>query len=453
MNLPENIRDLVDRYRKAGPRYTSYPSALYFQEDADLDALLEDTRQAEGPFSLYAHIPFCEKLCWFCGCHTLITRDGTKADRYLDLLEKEIAHFRPNLRNGRPVNQMHFGGGTPNYLSVPQIQRLSRILHNEFTFLPESENGVELAPGHLHEEQIHAFRELGSNRASFGIQDCNPEVQQAINRPQSIETNHQTMEWLRSAGFVSVNVDLMYGLPKQNLDSFAGTIDHAIDLNPDRIALFGYAHVPWMKPAQKMLEKAGLPDGSLRLELFLLGLSKLTASGYRYIGLDHFAKADDELAVAQDRGELYRNFQGYSTRAGHEIIAFGISSISQNHNAYRQNVKTLKAYQDRIEGGLPAVDRGLRLTRDDLMRRAIIQEVMCNLVLSRPSFEATFGSAFTQAWNEALPNLLSMADDGLLHLEDTSLRVSQLGRLFLRNIAMAFDTYRPDRKDAYSKTL
>lgn len=453
ISIPTHIRDLVDRYRKAGPRYTSYPSALYFREDAPLDGLLEDTKAADAPFSLYAHIPFCEKLCWFCGCHTIITRDPYKADHYLDLLEKEIALFRPHLRDGRAVNQLHFGGGTPNFLSAEQIGRLSRILHDAFVFLPDSENSVELAPSHLSLEQVHALRELGMNRASFGIQDCDPDVQQAIHRIQPVETNHRVMGWLRDAGYGSVNIDLMYGLPRQSLDSFRETIRHALDLRPTRIALFGYAHVPWMKPAQKMLEKTGLPDGSLRLELFLLALEQLTEAGYEYIGLDHFALPDDELAQAQRRGELYRNFQGYSTRAGHEIIAFGISSISQNRNAYRQNVKTLKAYRDRIEAGQLPLERGLRLSADDLMRREIIQQVMCNLFLDIPAFTGRFGEAFTTALDAARPEFARMEQDGLLHITPERIEVTPLGRLFLRNIAMEFDIYRPDRKQAYSKTV
>ncbi len=456
MEFASLIADLVRKYQKPGPRYTSYPSALHFDESVAIRDLLHHTENTRDPYSLYFHIPFCERLCWFCGCHTIITRSPAKADYYLDLLERELDLFLDHMQQGRETIQMHIGGGTPNFLSVEQIQRLADIIHHRFAFSEVSENSVELAPVRLSEPQVYALRDLGMNRASFGVQDCNPEVQEAVNRIQSVDTNRQAMAWLRQAGFKSVNIDLMYGLPKQSVASFGATIDHALDLNPDRIALFGYAHVPWMKPAQKELEKRGLPDGQERLEIFLFALQKLMDAGYRYIGMDHFAKPEDELCRAQDRGELYRNFQGYSTRAGHEILAFGISSISQSSSGFRQNVKTLREYETRLNAGQLPIDRGVCLTDEDHMRASIIQQVMCNLKLDGPHFRQSYGDRFTTAFSQALPQLIPMQEDGLLDISiDTqSLAVSDLGRFFIRNIAMTFDAYlRPQEKPAYSKTV
>lgn len=449
----ENLPHLVEKYQKPGPRYTSYPSALYFSEAVDPGPVLEYSRANKDPISLYLHIPFCEKLCWFCGCHTFITRNQDRADAYLDLLTREFDLLLPQLQPDRNVVQLHFGGGTPNFLSPEQIHRLGAILQDRFRFDPESENSVELAPGHLDREKVEAFAALGMNRASFGIQDSNPDVQEAIHRPQPESLNVRTMEWLRSSGFISVNVDLMYGLPRQTPKTFSRTLDHAIALEPDRIALFGYAHVPWVKPHQKTLESAGLPTGPERLELFLLALQHLQEAGYVYIGMDHFSRRDDELAVAQQLGRLYRNFQGYSTRAGHEILAFGVSSISQNPEGYRQNDKTLAGFQGAVETGNLPIVKAYVMTPEDKLRQHVIQDVMCQLELDFDRIESAFDIDFKLHFADSLKALEVMEADGLVEIESHRVKVTYLGRLFIRNIAMAFDAYSAPREGAYSKTV
>ena len=312
---------------------------------------------------------------------------------------------------------------------------------------------MELAPGHLDQEKVQAFAELGMNRASFGIQDSNPDVQEAIHRPQPESLNMRTMDWLRASGFISVNVDLMYGLPRQTPETFSRTLNHAISLEPDRIALFGYAHVPWVKPHQKILEGSGLPSGPERLQLFLFALQRLQEAGYVYIGMDHFAKQDDELAIAQQSGELYRNFQGYSTRAGHEILAFGISSISQNPRGYRQNHKTMDDYRQSLEAGELPVNKAYRMTPEDQLRQRIIQDLMCHLELNFSAIEADFRIDFKHHFADSLEELKPMEKDGLLEFGRDCITVTYLGRLFIRNIAMAFDAYTAPKQEAYSKTL
>lgn len=449
----ENLSQLVEKYQKPGPRYTSYPSALHFDETVDPEPVLEHSRQNPDPVSLYLHIPFCEKLCWFCGCHTFITHDQSRADSYLELVEREWDLLLSQFQHQCEIVQLHFGGGTPNFLKPDQISRLGKALQARFSFHPESENSVELAPGHLNQEKVEAFAALGMTRASFGIQDSNPDVQEAIHRPQPESVNIQAMEWLRASGFISVNVDLMYGLPRQTPETFDRTLDHAISLEPDRIALFGYAHVPWVKPHQKILEDAGLPTGPERLQLFLLALQRLQEAGYIYIGMDHFAKRDDELAVAQRSGGLYRNFQGYSTRAGHEILAFGISSISQNSEGYRQNHKTMDDYRRSLEADRLPITKAYRMTPEDRLRQRIIQDLMCRLKVDFPAIEADFGINFKEHFTDSLEALNPMEKDGLLERGPDHFTVTYLGRLFIRNIAMAFDAYFQPQAKAYSQTV
>ncbi len=453
MIATENLPQLVDKYRKPGPRYTSYPSALYFNEEIDPAPVLEYSSANTDPVSLYLHIPFCEKLCWFCGCHTIITRNHHHATAYLDLLSREFDILLPRLQPNRRAVQLHFGGGTPNFLSPDQIARVGEMLAERFSFDPESENSVELAPGHLDREKVDAFAAIGMNRASFGIQDSNPEVQEAIHRIQPESVNIETMEWLRGSGFISVNVDLIYGLPRQTPETFRRTLDHAVGLEPDRIALFGYAHVPWVKPHQKILEDKGLPSGSERLTLFLLALRRLQEAGYVYIGMDHFARKDDELAVARQSGELYRNFQGYSTRAGHEILAFGISSISQNAEGYRQNEKTPDGFRDAVEAGRLPIAKAYVMTTEDKLRQRVIQDVMCRLALDFGAIEDAYGIDFKTHFADALRKLEPLAEDKLVEIGNAVITVTQLGRLFIRNIAMAFDAYTAPKAEAYSKTV
>ena len=336
--------ELVRKYNVPGPRYTSYPTAPQFTEATTAGTLVEairrDNRDAARPLSLYFHLPFCETLCWFCGCTTVITLKRDAASGYLDYLEMEFALIQPLLSPDRRVAQMHFGGGTPTFLPPAVIRRLGDAIHSRFKFAGDSENSVEVDPRRITRDHVRAFRELGCNRASLGVQDTNPEVQLAIHRLQPMDITRQAFEWMREEGYHSISVDLIFGLPHQTADSFARTIDDVLTLKPDRLAVFSYAHVPWIKPSQRIFEKqANLPSTEEKLKMLATAVRKLTAAGMVYIGMDHFARAEDELAVAQREGTLQRNFQGYSTHSGVSIYGFGMSSISQTEDSYRQNLK------------------------------------------------------------------------------------------------------------------
>ena len=446
--------ELIEKYAKPGPRYTSYPTALQFSEDLDHETLKSEIAIAATPdVSLYFHLPFCEKLCWFCGCNTIISRSREKAERYLDYLEREIDLYLKIDTSQREVAQMHFGGGTPNFLTVPQIERLSSIIHNRFEFLDDAECSVELAPAHLAEEQVAAFSKMGLKRASFGLQDCQPEVQKAINRIQPHELNQQVMGWLRKHGFESVNVDLIYGLPLQTSESFVATIQQALELKPDRLAVFNYAHVPWLRPAQKMLEKHPRPDPEQRLIILQNIISCLADAGYTDIGMDHFARADDELVRAQKAGTLQRNFQGYSTRAGCDIAAFGISAISQTEGSYRQNVKSLKEYEAAIDSHNLPIERGLLLSQDDQIRGQVISRIMCNGLVRFEEINTRFDIHFQTYFAEVLSQLIPMQEDGLLIITDESIQVTEIGWQLVRNITMPFDAYLASKDKTYSKTI
>ncbi|MEM8867776.1 MAG: oxygen-independent coproporphyrinogen III oxidase, partial [Verrucomicrobiota bacterium] len=343
--------ELIQKYSQSGPRYTSYPSANHFKELDRHSSVVQHGKVPERPLSLYFHLPFCETLCWFCGCHTITTKNKSLADKYIDYLEKELALAADQSGPENEAVQLHFGGGTPNFLTMEQLRRLGALIHQHYRFSPDAEKSVELDPRRLSREQVETFASIGVHRASFGIQDCNPDVQQAIHRIQPEAMNLRAIQWLRDAGFQSVNVDLIYGLPGQNVESFRKTIEHVLSLKPDRIALFNYAHVPWMRPAQKLLERAGLPGQDLKIALFTSCIQQLTENGFEYIGMDHFARPGDELVTAQREGSLQRNFQGYSTRAGVDIRGFGISSISSNQIGFHQNTKDLSAYKASLDAG------------------------------------------------------------------------------------------------------
>ena len=341
--------DLIRKYNQPGPRYTSYPTALQFEPVSDPATLLADTRAGTGPLSLYYHLPFCESLCWFCACTTVITTNHGRADGYIDLLEREMDLFRPHLAEGRAVEQLHWGGGSPSFFNSAQITRLTQAIRSRFDFCAEAECSVELDPRTLSEEKVYALAAGGFNRASFGVQDVDPAVQEAIHRIQPSEMNRRSLAWIRAAGMRSINIDLIYGLPKQTVASFRATLEEVIAYQPDRLAIFSYAHVPWVAPAQKILERAALPDAETNLAMLELIIETLAAAGYVYIGMDHFARPDDELAIAQRTGAMHRNFQGYSTRAGRELCSFGMSAISQSQRSYFQ-VAALPFVEQDVEG-------------------------------------------------------------------------------------------------------
>jgi oxygen-independent coproporphyrinogen III oxidase len=449
--------DLVKKYNVPGPRYTSYPPATHFTGEISPDVFVEKIRannQTDRDLSLYFHLPFCYSLCWYCGCTTVITADQTKSADYLNYLQREMDLLKPLLNPKRKVVQLHFGGGTPTYSLPDEIRRLGDMIHSRFTFAPDIEAGVETDPRRLTRDHVVALREVGFNRASMGVQDNDPVVQKAVHRIQPFDMTKEVVGWLREVGFQSVNIDLIYGLPYQTLDSFARTLDETLSLKPDRFAVFNYAHVPWMKPGQKILKVESLPTPETKLELLKLTIEKLTSEGYVYIGMDHFARAGDELAVAQREKTLQRNFQGYSTRGGADIYAFGMSSISQADGFYWQNHKELPDYYGSLDAGKLPLHRGYVMTPEDLLRRTTIMRLMCDLGLNYAAMSQLLGLDFAQHFAPEIESLGDMQADGLLVKSPQGITVTDLGRLLIRNIAMRFDAYANTRKEnRFSRTI
>lgn len=447
------LSDLILKYETSGPRYTSYPTAPHFSESENTEKLVSAAVANTEAKSLYIHIPFCKTLCFFCGCTSSVCTDQKKADEYLDLLEAELVLWKKSGLKKCQLKQIHFGGGTPNFLSPEQIFRLKSIIDGSFEISKDCEFSAELDPRTLTLEKVSAFAKIGINRASIGVQDTNENVQKAIGRIQPQAMNLRAFEWLRSSGIEHINVDLIYGLCLQNSQNFKNTISDALSLNPDRIALFNYAHVPWMKSAQKALEKYPMAQGAQKVEMFEMAMNAFEDAGFEFIGLDHFAKPQDELIKARNNGTLQRNFQGYSTRAGLETFALGLTSISQTATTYRQNEKIYADYQSLIKSGKLAVIRGIILTDEDILRREIIMSIMCNLNVDFKKIEAKYAINFREKFKDALKNLEPFEADKLVELTSQSLRVTKLGRLFIRNIAMNFDGRMGGEKSKYSKTL
>jgi oxygen-independent coproporphyrinogen-3 oxidase len=450
--------DLVAKYNVPGPRYTSYPPATQFTEEVTASQLLEVIRannETERDLSLYFHIPFCRSLCWYCGCTTVITTRQGQSARYLDYLDKEMAAVGALLNPYRKVVQLHFGGGTPTFLTPEEIRRLGRSIHSRFQFAPDAEAGVEIDPRRLTRDHLIALREMGFNRASVGVQDHNPEVQAAVHRIQPFAQTKQVIEWIRETGFKSVNIDLIYGLPNQTAASFERTLDDVLLLNPNRFAVFSYAHVPWIKPAQRIFTAETLPLAETKLQLLKLTIEKLTSEGYIYIGMDHFARADDELAIAQQQKSLQRNFQGYSTRGGADIYSLGMSSISQTEAAYWQNIKELPAYYAALDEGRLPFAKGCLATAEDQVRRQTIMRLMCDLGLDYSAMSQYLELNFTEHFAAELASLDDLESDGLIVRNPRGLVVTELGRLFIRNIAMRFDAYyaAEGRRARFSRTI
>lgn len=450
--------DLVRKYNRPGPRYTSYPTAPQFTEDFDRARMMreieENNRTADRPLSLYFHLPFCETLCWFCGCTTITTKDQLRTKPYLAHLEKELALMARLINPKRRVVQMHFGGGTPNFFSPEEIRRIGAMITKHFTLAPNAEVGIEFDPRRLTLDHVVAFRELGGNRASLGIQDFNPAVQEAVNRIQPEEVTAQAIQWMRTSGFESINVDLIYGLPLQTAESFADTIRRTLPYAPDRFAVFSYAHVPWMRGGQKVINEDDLPGPDAKLEMLKGTIESLTRSGYAYIGMDHFAKETDELTVAQRAGTLQRNFQGYSTHGGTDIYAFGMSSISQTEQHYRQNHKTLPGYFTPLDRNELPITKAFFLSDDDRIRRDVIMRLMCDLSLDFNTTGTRLGIDFKDYFAPEIESLSGgPVDDGLIDLTDNSLKVTETGRLLIRNLAMHFDAYLATGNSRFSKTV
>jgi len=453
--------DVLKKFNQPGPRYTSYPTAPLFSpeftaEDFKNEIVNTNSEANSSDLSLYFHFPFCESLCYFCGCNMMVSRDRRLIREYNEYLKKEIDLITPIISKRRKVSQMHWGGGTPSYLFPEEIRDIGAFIKSKFDFAEDIEASVEIDPRGLTFEHMQAFREIGFNRTSFGVQDFNLQVQEAINRVQSEEITRQTVEWARELGFKSVNLDLIYGLPFQTINSFAETVEKIIDISPNRIAVFNYAHVPWLKKHQNIIPSEALPSPDERLNIFKMTIEKLMSAGYEYIGLDHFAKPDDELAIAQKNNTLYRNFQGYSTKAGCDVYAFGLSAISQFQNIYAQNLKNLKDYYQRVDSREAATNVGYRMTFDDHVRKETIMQLMCHLEIDKRDIEAKFNIDFEDYFTEDIKKLDVFIADGLLESDVDKIKIAGSGILIIRNVAMCFDAYLEKmmkEKPVFSKTV
>ncbi|MBS0432972.1 MAG: oxygen-independent coproporphyrinogen III oxidase [Proteobacteria bacterium] len=438
---------LMARYDVPAPRYTSYPTAPQFHAgfgEAQLREAAVASNQANTPLSLYVHVPFCWSPCFYCGCTRVITRDVRKADQYLEYLQREIAMTAPLFDAGRTVRQLHLGGGTPNFLDIPRLEALMHHLAAHFHFAMDSEGveaGIEVDPRFADFDYVCELGALGFNRISIGVQDFDPAVQAAINRVQTVAQTFEVLEAARAADFDSVNLDLIYGLPRQTLAGFSQTLDHVIGLAPDRVAVYGYAHLPRLFKAQRQIDAADLPDAAMRLRLFGLALEKLCGAGYVYVGMDHFARPDDELVQAQRQGTLQRNFQGYSTRGDCDIMGLGMSAIGRIGNSYSQNARDLPGYYLALDNGRLPVVRGIALDADDVVRRAAINQLMCHGMLDMGAFGERHGIVFVDYFAAELERLRQLEADGLVELDPETLRVTSHGRLLLRNVAVCFDAY------------
>ena len=425
----------------AVPRYTSYPSANLWKPWGDAAARKIFARAGKRPLSVYVHVPFCRKLCFYCGCNMLVTQRQDLVERYLAALELEVAQVAALLPAQREVAQLHLGGGTPTYLDVAQLTRLTEILQRHLPFEAGIEAGIEVHPPVTSFEQVRTLARLGFNRISMGVQDFDPEVQQRVNRPQPFEQTRDLLHCARDSGMKSINVDLMYGLPLQTAARFASTIDRVEELRPDRIALFGYAHMPQLKKHQRMIFAAELPASDERLAILELTIGRLKAAGYRYIGLDHFALEGDELCLAQDEGTLRRNFMGYTTCAQTDLLAFGPSAISEVDGGFVQNEREVHNWARRLEEGKLAPSRGWESSADDLLRAELIMKLFCDLELDTDAFGRAHGLDFSSTFAPELARLQPLQRDGLVELCPGRVRITPIGQLLLRNIAAVFDAW------------
>lgn len=434
--------ELLQKYDRPGPRYTSYPTAPVWSGDFGAKDHQESLRRADvpgEPLSLYVHLPFCKSMCWYCGCNVFITQDTDKIVSYVDRVLAEAALARSFMSQPRPVIQHHWGGGTPTHLPAEEMVRLFSGLQELFPASENAEISIEIDPRVTTVAQLETLRTCGFNRISMGVQDFDSKVQKAIHRIQSYEETRELTEAAKSLGFVSLNVDLVYGLPHQTLEGFGNTIERILELEPDRVACYCYAHVPWIKKHQKIIQVADLPQGKDKMTLYLLALNGLQNAGFAAIGMDHFARPGDSLHDALNTGRLHRNFMGYTTQPANDMISFGVTSISEMAGAFAQNLKDLNSWHAAIEAGRLPVDRGMRRSPDDDRRRRIILDLMCKF---RLKFDQHGGAdAFTETYREALRALQGMGDDGLVTVSADGIEVSELGRLFLRNVCMPFDAY------------
>ena len=452
-------KDLIQRYDKAGPRYTSYPTAVQFSEEFTSDDFRQKAQASNismRSLSLYFHIPFCDTVCFYCGCNKVVTKDRSRAAPYLQRLHQEIALQSQLFDAERPVEQLHWGGGTPTFISHDEMRELMQVTAKYFKLLDNDrgEYSIEIDPREAHGDTIAVLRSVGFNRMSLGVQDFDPAVQKAVNRIQTEEETAYVINAARSEGFKSISIDLIYGLPFQSVASFDRTLDQVLELSPDRLSVFNYAHLPELFKPQRRIHAEDLPSPDEKLAILKHCIDRLTAAGYVYIGMDHFAKPDDELAVAQANGTLYRNFQGYSTHANCDLIAMGITSISMVANCYAQNLKTLDEYYARIDADELAVFRGVSLTDEDILRREVINQLICNFVLRMPVIEKQFGIVFRDHFSQEMQELQPMQEDGLINISNDTITVTPAGKLLIRNICMVFDAYmRAQKEQRFSRVI
>lgn len=446
--------DLIKRYDKSGPRYTSYPTAVQFHELFQTNEYKEAAKFSNEdpiprPLSLYFHLPFCATVCFYCGCNKIITNNRNRAEPYLQRLYKEIAMHAELFDGDRIVDQLHWGGGTPTFISPAQMRELMTETARHFRLHDDDtgEYSIELDPREVKTDTLPLLRELGFNRISLGVQDLNEAVQKAVNRIQPIEITQAVLESARREGFHSISMDLIYGLPLQTVESFDQTLDEIIHMSPDRLAIYNYAHMPSMFKVQRQIKDADLPSANEKLEILHHAIDRLTAAGYVYIGMDHFAKPDDELTVAQKNGSLYRNFQGYSTHSDCDLIAMGVSSISKIGSTYSQNFRDIDAYVESIDNNQLPIFRGVELSFDDVLRRDVITRLICNFTLDKRAVTGQYGISFDHYFLDELITLKVMQDDGILRLESGTIEILPAGRLLIRNICSVFDIYNRQQKD------
>lgn len=450
--------DLIHRYNKSGPRYTSYPTALELHKGfsaKDYQQHIVKSNTSGDPLSLYFHIPFCDTVCFYCACNKIITKNRKHAELYLNNLFKEIAMQGLLFDKNRVVNQLHWGGGTPTFLNFKQMKSLMDVTRQYFNLRDDDggEYSIEIDPRETNNQTIRQLRELGFNRISLGVQDFNPAVQKAVNRIQTEEQTFAVLNAAREQGFRSTSIDLIYGLPLQTVDSFSRTLDKVLAVSPDRFSIFNYAHMPSLFKVQRQINETQMPSPELKLDILQMTGNKLIEAGYVYIGMDHFAKPGDELAIAQREGKLYRNFQGYSTHSDCDLVGMGITSIGRVGDAYIQNVKALDEYSDLISSGKLPVFKGVGLTDDDKLRRAVITQLICHFELDFFKVERKFGIVFKDYFSTELMNLQLMQTDGLLTLTQEKIQVQVAGRLLIRNICMVFDKYLVKKQQQFSKVI
>lgn len=442
------------QYSRPAPRYTSYPTAVEFKETSFEE--IKPFLQSVKPLSLYIHLPFCKSACYFCGCNVVYTSKEDKKERYIEYLKKEIALWAKEIDTQREVTQLHFGGGTPTFFSADQLKEILRAIKQTFSsFSPDAEISIEIDPRFFNEDQMRVLREEGCNRISFGVQDFYYQTQRTINRVQSFEETKKSVELARRYGIESINIDLIYGLPHQSLETFKETLENVLLLDPDRLAVFNYAHVPWLKKTMRKLDETTLPVAQEKLKILQYTIDFFSKHKYTMIGMDHFAKKEDELFKAIEKGELHRNFQGYTTKGGADLIGLGLTSISETDNVYFQNYKDMKLYEEALDQGRLPTFKGIILTEEDKIRKYVIMELMANFSFDIVRFEKETGVDFYAYFKEEIDSLKLFVDQGLVTLSKEKIVVSQTGTLLIRNIVLPFDSYfkKMQQKSVFSKTI